>query len=52
MYEDTNVKARLQFVVNEDGSFETGALSFNDVPQNQIITNAVISAVFNDPSSQ
>ncbi|MGR6544847.1 hypothetical protein [Paenibacillus tundrae] len=45
-YQETNLKARLQFVVNENGTFEIGALSFNDVPQNELIKNGVLSAVF------
>jgi len=52
IYEEAEVKARLQFIVNEDTSFEPGALSFNDVPQNELTTNAVIAAVFKDETDQ
>lgn len=46
MYQDAEVKARLQFLIHEDDTFEVGALSFNDVPQNQLTTNQVLEAVF------
>ncbi|MFD0715188.1 hypothetical protein [Paenibacillus sp. GCM10027626] len=45
-YKETKVKARLQFIVNEDDTFEVGALSFNDVPQNELIKSGVLLAVF------
>ena len=46
MYEDTEVKARLQFIMHQDNTFEVGALSFNDVPQNILVTNQMLRAVF------
>ncbi|MEX1029122.1 MAG: hypothetical protein WDZ91_03635 [Paenibacillaceae bacterium] len=46
MYEETEVKARFQFIVLEDETFEIGALSFNDVPQDTLTENAVLNAVF------
>lgn len=46
MYEETEVKARLQFIMHQDNTFEVGALSFNDVPQNIIVTNQMLRAVF------
>lgn len=49
MYQDVKVKARLQFILNKDGkTFETGALSFNDVPQSKLITISVIYKAFSD----
>lgn len=49
VYQDTEVDARLQFIISEDGStFEQGALSFNDVPQSDIITSALICRAFED----
>lgn len=45
-YQDVEVKARLQFILNEDGTFTTGALSFNDVPQSQLITAAMMEKIF------
>lgn len=46
-YRDENVKARLQFILDmEEGSFSNGALSFNDVPQAQLITNILLNKVF------
>lgn len=47
IYQDTEVKARLQFVLSEDGkSFSQGALSFNDVPQSTFITSIMINKAF------
>lgn len=52
MYMDSEVKARLQFIVNDDlETFEVGALSFNEVLQDQLITNAVLQTVFEDSST-
>lgn len=47
-YQGTEVKARMQFLLNEDDTFEVGAVSFNDVPQNQLTTNSLLSTVFED----
>jgi hypothetical protein len=47
MYAETEVKARFQFIVLEDETFEISALSFNDVPQNKLITDSVLNVVFN-----
>ena len=42
-----NVKARLQFMVNtEDNTFETGALSFDDEPQNMLTTAVLVGKAF------
>ena len=47
MYMDVQVKARIQFVVDEEnGTFEAATLSFNEVPQNMIILAALITSVF------
>lgn len=45
-YQEAEVKARLQFILNEDGTFSSGALSFNDVPQSQLITAAMLEKAF------
>lgn len=45
-YQDVEVKARLQFILNGDGTFTSGALSFNDVPQSQLITSAMLEKAF------
>lgn len=48
-YYEVQVKARLQFILDTTGgTFEAGALSFNDVPQTQLITAAIFSKVFED----
>ena len=46
-YQDTPLKARVQFVVNEQqGTFETAYLAFNEVPQNKLILAALIEKAF------
>ena len=51
-YRDAKVKARLQFILNEDGeTFKTGALSFNDVPQSNLIANAMVYKAFEQYAS-
>lgn len=48
-YQKKEVKARLQFILDKDGeSFEQGALEFNDVPQNALITSALIYKAFEE----
>lgn len=44
-YQDVKVLARLQFIVNEE-TFEIGALSFNDVPQNELIKASLLSKIY------
>ena len=49
IYKDTKVKARLQFVLDmKAGTFTQGALSFNDVPQNNLITSAMLIKAFDE----
>lgn len=46
-YREAEVKARLQFILNvSEGTFESGALSFNDVPQVELITVSMIEKAF------
>ena len=46
-YQDAPVKARIQFVVHEQqGTFETAYLAFNEVPQNKLILAALIEKAF------
>lgn len=48
-YMDQEVTATLQFILDtEEGTFETGYFAFNDVPQNQLMTLGLITAVFGD----
>lgn len=48
-YKEAEVKARLQFILSKDGkSFSQGALSFNDVPQPDLITSVMICKAFED----
>lgn len=52
-YHDVEVKARLQFIISDDGEhFEQGALSFNDVPQSNLITVAVVYKAFEEYANQ
>jgi hypothetical protein len=47
MYQNTEVKVRLQFILDvENSTFESGAMSFNDVPQTTLITAALIEKAF------
>lgn len=50
-YQNAKVKAKQQFVLNMDeGTFEVGALSFNDIPQNKLITAVLMNEVFENNS--
>ncbi|SFK76109.1 hypothetical protein SAMN03159341_101452 [Paenibacillus sp. 1_12] len=48
IYQEAKVKARFQFILNEDNSFEGGALSFNEVPQNALTKAALLSTIFDN----
>ena len=46
---DKKVNAEIQFILDiENDSFEVGALTFNDIPQVQFMTMALISKAFED----
>lgn len=46
-YQDVEVKARIQFVVDEDnGTFEATYLAFNEVPQSNFIMLAMLEKIF------
>jgi len=48
-YENVKVKSKLQFILDVDsGTFEAGALSFNEVPQNKLITASLLNKVFEE----
>lgn len=48
-YENVKVKSKLQFILDMDsGTFEAGALSFNEVPQNKLITASLLNKVFEE----
>ena len=48
-YMEQEVKARLQFVLNnDDDTFMASALSFNDVPQSKLITVTLITKAFSE----
>ena len=47
LYQETEVKALLQFTMNDDGkTFSPTYLSFNDVPQSELIMLALIEKAF------
>ena len=49
MYQGVAVKARIQFVVDEEnGTFEATYLAFNEVPQNALTLAALISKAFEE----
>lgn len=49
MYADAQVKARIQFIVDEEnGTFEAAALAFNKVPQTDILLLSLISKAFEE----
>lgn len=51
-YQDTVVKARIQFVVDEEnGTFEATYLALNEVPQNMLFLAGLMSAVFESEES-
>ena len=45
-FRNADVNVREQFILHTDDTFEAGALSFNDVPQIELINSALISTVF------
>ena len=46
------MKARIQFVAHEQqGTFETAYLAFNEVPQNKLILSALIEKAFSSVQS-
>lgn len=48
-YRDAPVKARIQFIVDEEnGTFEAAYLAFNEVPQDMLTLSAVISVAFEE----
>ncbi len=47
-YMEQEVKARLQFILNNDDTFEASALSFNDVPQSKLITVTLLTKAFSE----
>lgn len=45
-YSNTDVLARIQFRLYDDGTFEPVFLAFNEVPQNKLMLNAIIEKAF------
>lgn len=51
-YKEVQVEANLQFILNEaEGTFQQGALSFNGVPQEDLITSVMICKAFEEYAS-
>jgi hypothetical protein len=43
----------IQFIISQDEtSFEVGAMAFNNVPQNLIMTNTLINATFENKATE
>jgi len=52
-FREVNVKARLQFIIaTDEKTFDIGALSFNEVPQSNLITFSLLSAAFEEGVTQ
>ncbi|MDR6720888.1 hypothetical protein [Paenibacillus sp. 2003] len=51
VYREAKVKARLQFIIDKTSGFEVAALSFNDVPQDNMIKAALLKSVFESGAS-
>ena len=52
-FREVNVKARLQFIIaTDEKTFDIGALSFNEVPQSNLITFSLLSAAFEEGVAQ
>lgn len=48
MYQDVEVRAKMQFILNQDNSFQAGALSLNDVPQVVFMRGGLIEKVYEE----
>ncbi len=49
VYADVEVKALIQFTIDEEqGTFEATYLSFNDVPQTDVVLGALLEKVFTE----
>ncbi|MBU3075693.1 hypothetical protein [Clostridium estertheticum] len=46
MYANTKVKSTIQFILIKNNYFNIGALTFNDVPQSQLIENELFKKAF------
>lgn len=49
LYEEVEAKATVQFLLSEDGSFEVGSVSYNDLPQNELAVDALLTTIFEEP---
>lgn len=45
-YQDVDVKAVIQFTLNDDDTFTASYLSFNEVPQNMLMLSQLLDTVF------
>lgn len=48
MFEEVKAKATIQFVMQEEGQFEIGATTFNDLPQDQLSKGNLIESIFEE----
>jgi len=47
-YKEKEINVRQQFILGDDGTFTVGALTFNDIDQNQFVSVALISKVYDE----
>jgi hypothetical protein len=47
-YKEKEINVRQQFVLGDGGTFTVGALAFNDIDQNQFVSAALISKVYDE----
>ncbi|SEJ54504.1 hypothetical protein SAMN05660742_11019 [Propionispira arboris] len=48
MYQEKEINVRQQFILGDGNSFTVGALSFNEIEQNKLISAALISKVYDE----
>ncbi|WP_172253960.1 hypothetical protein [Saccharibacillus deserti] len=46
LYNEKSAKARIQFLLHEDGTFEMGAGSYNDIDQSELVLGLLMDKVY------
>ncbi|MCH5185368.1 MAG: hypothetical protein J1F64_04495 [Oscillospiraceae bacterium] len=52
MYNDKTVGATIQFILNDDDTFQLYALAFNDIEQNMLTLNALMEKVYEKDNNE
>ncbi|MCH5185183.1 MAG: hypothetical protein J1F64_03565 [Oscillospiraceae bacterium] len=52
IYNDKTVEATIQFILNDDGTFQVHTLAFNDIEQNLLMLNTLMEKIFEDSNSE